>query len=105
MSDPPFPAFDQEIHLLRHALSRHWAFGGSDEGEQEGLVVVPGAGAADAARAFRVSILRHADESDAAIIVVQREDLAPSANAPPVGSGPDLGSSLWRELQAAKELW
>ncbi len=103
MSDPPFPALDQEILLLRNALSRHWAFGGSEEGEQERLVVMPGAGAAGAARSFRVSILGHAVDADAAVIVVQREDLSPSTPAPPAESDPS--SPLWREPEAAEGLW
>jgi signal transduction histidine kinase len=80
LSDPPFPAVDREVHLAGHALSRHWAFGGGDDSEQEGRVFMRGPGPT---RAFRVNILRHADDPDSAIIVVRREELASPAEELP----------------------
>ena len=102
LSDPPFPAVDREVQLIGHSLSEHWAFGGSDEGDREGLVVMPRAGIADGPWAFRVSILQHADEADSAIIVVRRENVTSQLDAAP---RPGPVAPMWDVLEATKGLW
>ena len=101
LSDPPFPAVDREVQLIGHSLSEHWAFGGSDEGDREGLVVMPRAGIADGPWAFRVSILQHADEADSAIIVVRRENVTSQLDARQ-DRGPWLRcGTFWRPQKAS----
>jgi PAS domain S-box-containing protein len=99
------PVIERQILLAGHALAKHWAFGGSDDHEQEGLVVMPDQDSACVIEAFRVNIQRHETEADSAVIVVRREDATLSPNATPVELATNSASPFWQDQEAAGGLW
>lgn len=102
---PLLPVIERQIQLVGHILSQHWAFGGRDDHELEGLVVMPAQGFSSVIGAFRVNIQRHESEADSAIIVLQRVDESSSHNAK--FTDPKLGSTwpIAHVLEATSGLW
>jgi signal transduction histidine kinase len=92
-----FLAVTRQIQLTRHSLSGHWAFGGGDGRDREGMLIVPGRGTHGEDLVFRVSVQRHEDDAESAIIVAQCEvdgPRNPDASAEPQGEAHAVDSSL-----------
>lgn len=102
---PPLPIIERQIQLTGHALSKHWAFGGSDDHEQEGLVAMPDQDTGSAIQAFRVNIQPHENEADSAIIVVQREEVTSSPNAAQAEPKPESSVPPWNMVEATTGIW
>ena len=96
----PFQAINRQVQLTGHTLIRHWAFGGSDDHDQDGPVFVPDLRTTGSVQAFRVSVQHHESEAASAIIVIQGESQAPPRTGAPVAA-----CTMCQVQDAMKGLW